>query len=368
MKIKIQVLDTLFVRDGKPFSMGEENWANGTFPPPPSVFYGAIRTSYMVGSGLKPKEMNQEKDESRNLLIQNIYLKLQPSNHSQEKVYLPCPLDLVIQKGLNDKKAYSLILEKKSFPSNHPYPYYLKSDLETVLVTPKGYWMDLDSYRNYLEGAKKEFPVENITDYIIQEPKIGIAKSRTLGSIQEGKLYRMSMKRPIHLSFGLVVEGVNPLSPYLKLGAEGKVSYWNEDKDSFEFPKHPDNLGNQLKIVLLTPGIFQGGNIPNWKKTGNLEYNWKGFQFKLLTACVGSPESIGGFDVQDNKPKKMYQCVPAGSVYYLEFTHGDPNEFANLIHGKSLILTEDGVEDSINSEYYQKAKEGFGIVYVGKVY
>ena len=48
MRIRIKALDTLFFRDGKPFTSGEETWADGTFPPYPSVLYGALRTWFIT--------------------------------------------------------------------------------------------------------------------------------------------------------------------------------------------------------------------------------------------------------------------------------------------------------------------------------
>jgi len=48
MRIEIKSFDTLFFRDGKPFTMSEDNWADGIFPPPPSVIYGALRAAYFA--------------------------------------------------------------------------------------------------------------------------------------------------------------------------------------------------------------------------------------------------------------------------------------------------------------------------------
>ena len=45
MIIEISALDTLFFRDGKPFSMGENHWTNSIFPPNMSTVYGADRKS-----------------------------------------------------------------------------------------------------------------------------------------------------------------------------------------------------------------------------------------------------------------------------------------------------------------------------------
>lgn len=48
MIISLEAIDTLFFRDGKPFTMGEDNFASGIFPPAPSVLYGALRSAYFA--------------------------------------------------------------------------------------------------------------------------------------------------------------------------------------------------------------------------------------------------------------------------------------------------------------------------------
>lgn len=46
MIIEMKPLDTLFFRDSKPFSRGEDTWADTIFPPYPSTVYGALRTAW----------------------------------------------------------------------------------------------------------------------------------------------------------------------------------------------------------------------------------------------------------------------------------------------------------------------------------
>ena len=53
MIIQIDPLDTLFFRNGKPFTMGEETWADAVFPPYPSVVYGALRSAYFSNQDRK---------------------------------------------------------------------------------------------------------------------------------------------------------------------------------------------------------------------------------------------------------------------------------------------------------------------------
>jgi CRISPR type III-B/RAMP module-associated protein Cmr3 len=56
--------DTLFFRDGRPFSMGTETWATSIFPPYPSTVYGAIR-SWLIfeKGGLKEFDEGKFKEE-----------------------------------------------------------------------------------------------------------------------------------------------------------------------------------------------------------------------------------------------------------------------------------------------------------------
>ena len=40
--------DVLLVRDGRPFSAGDDHHATGPFPPPPSAVYGALRSACLA--------------------------------------------------------------------------------------------------------------------------------------------------------------------------------------------------------------------------------------------------------------------------------------------------------------------------------
>ena len=108
MELKLQPLDTLFFRDGKPFSRGDESWADGNFPPNPSVIYGAMRTALATATGKEipfsevPKVLREE-----SFKIIGIYY-----NYDSEVNYLPLPLDLVEYKadaeGLEAKEKHKV--------------------------------------------------------------------------------------------------------------------------------------------------------------------------------------------------------------------------------------------------------------------
>ena len=73
MQIQIDPLDTLFFRDGKPFTMGEDSWASGIVPPYPSVIYGALRSAYFSNHITELKKATKWDDPTMNLKIKGIH-------------------------------------------------------------------------------------------------------------------------------------------------------------------------------------------------------------------------------------------------------------------------------------------------------
>jgi len=80
---------------------------------------------------------------------------------------------------------------------------------------------------------------------------------------------------------------------------------------------------------------------------------YSGLKLRLLTASIGKPLNIGGFDMKERKPKPMYKAVPAGSVYYFEITEGDIQKVFEIFNQKAI------------SDLYPE--QGFGMAYVGKI-
>ena len=95
MVIKIRPLDTLFFRTGKPFTMGEDTWAESLFPPYPSTLYGAIR-SFLIfqREGLKAFINGKYKDDI-GTPDKKGFLKIKgPLLSKNSELFFPAPLDL----------------------------------------------------------------------------------------------------------------------------------------------------------------------------------------------------------------------------------------------------------------------------------
>ncbi|PIY11174.1 MAG: type III-B CRISPR module-associated protein Cmr3 [Flexibacter sp. CG_4_10_14_3_um_filter_32_15] len=388
MILQIEAIDTLFFRDGKPFEMGDENSANGIFPPLPSVFYGAIRSAYFSQYPEKLELANTDEDPTKVLKIRGLYLL----KGIKAQFIIPSEMvekDFLVEEGMEQTESRVLYSYNHSneevFSSNpltlNPYQDEVKS--------AKGF-IERSSLDSYLKDDFKEtndfFSLDN---YITNENKVGIGRQNSTRTTEEGKLYRVKLNRPeiaIESKEELILEktyflldinledlqenkntkdGKFVFRPsFLKLGGENKIAtcsiYSKEIKIS-----EPVLNNKKFKIYLQTPAIFQnsdkeslGGWLPSCFTYNQQEKAyigiWRNVKLKLLRAFINGSISIGGFDVKIKQPKKMYQAVPAGSIYHFEILDNtDSNtiysQFGNLNNPISEIL----------------ANEGFGLSYTG---
>lgn len=360
MIIRLHALDTLFFRDGKPFSMGEGSWAAGSFPPAPSVFYGSLRTAYFARHPEDFNKANRPGDPTAALRIKGIYLQV------GNQVCLPLPADCA---GLKEERGKALLLRLVKAPeaSSCLVPLVLEPPAGEEVEAVEGGVLDSFFLVNYLNLKEKEFYYYKLSQFILPEPKTGIGLSKVTGTAQEHMLYRAAMWRLESLvrtgsqnqavSFLVEFTGLDlPEKGILKLGGEGKAVCYEtlgpEEGESLSFAA-PDLRGGRFKLYLATPAMFAGGWLPGWLDEESLTGEYRGLGLRLLTAVTGKYIPVGGFDMQAKKPKVMRRALPAGSVYYFELTGGDPAEVVKVFHRTNL------------SDYCPE--QGFGMALVGGV-
>lgn len=354
MLIKVEPLDTLFFRDGKPFTMGDDNWANGMLLPQPSVIYGALRSAYFSNhiADLN-KAANTKDDPTRNLRIRCIYL----FDKTKNIFYLPLPNDCV-QKKIDSKENKTHILsifKLEKIKSSCPSEYAPKGKEEVENINSA--MINLELLQKYLECSEKTFSFLKMSDKIVIEAKLGIGINKKIGTSEDGKLYRIGMSRMDDMNLIIEFDGMNlPENGLMKLGGEGKAVHYEE----FSYQK-PDvsisideRIDKRFKLYLSTPAIFKSGWIPEWLDNKDKIYETNNFKIKLLTVAIGKPISIGGFDIKNNKPKPMLKAVPAGSIYYFEILNGEFKKVYEEFNNRAI------------SEYYQE--QGYGVCFVGRIH
>jgi CRISPR-associated protein Cmr3 len=352
---EIKALDTLFFRDGKPFNKGVETVADTIFPPFPSTIYGAFRTAYfnhnmeIFQELLGTKQLNTEFDPTTKLKITNFFI----SEEESEKEYYPLPANVLSPTG-KDKDNYDIkVLTQLSktdlsdknlavFENDSQIPYKYKF----------GY-LNKGNFINYLSARYDKIYDIDYESLFELEPKIGIAIDKNSHTSQDNNLYRIDLLR-LKEDTVLKVEitGLDlPDNFVMKLGGEGK--YVAVKKVQHHTPLPKPAIDKKFVIYLQTPAIFTQGWLPEWLSeddyTGIIPHT--GIKVKLITANIGKPLLIGGFDMAKNKPKPMFKAVPAGSIYLVELLAGQIEE----IEEKKI--------SSLSDKY---AEQGFGLFKIGK--
>lgn len=348
MKLKIEALDPLFFRDGRPFSMGEETYAQGIFPPLPSTVRGALRSHWM-SQQLGTKEVKELAKDSD--LIEISFFGLGIAG----KPVFPAPLDLFFPDHRSGEsvpaQAMKLVKRqdiKSSAPADIEYLFYADVNGKTESVAT--HLLDEEMMKNYIDGKRNNgLATKRLSDHVSKEYKTGIGRDNEVHRTKDGLLFRLVSNRfedAPDKSLCLLLQ-VNQLSQapsigVMPLGGERRsVAVETIHEQGFNLPEQPKIKGKYIKICLLTPAFFD-----SWYPTLP--------GLKLMAACVGKPVSIGGWDVLEKKPKAMRRAAPAGSVYVFAAESEDhANQLAKKYHGQSICQ-------------YPDDREGFGLCFVAQ--
>jgi CRISPR-associated protein Cmr3 len=355
MIAEIRPLDTLFFRDGKPFSRGEETWADGVFPPYPSVVYGALRTWFIS---------NHPEPFSKKAIRESQGIRIKDFQYRTPKgIYLPMPLDLAepkdkhpVQKTREELDREYEVVRLQLHPvdtivSSYPHlcSMVLRPSSDIIVEEVQQGFIQNDDLKSYLVKPEAHYKIRKLEDFAQTEPKVGIGRNDFSNTTSDALLYRVGMRRAsefeILINFDWPENGHTPQQRSLvsKLGAENKTVEIRSSRQRIGMSPEDVKLGDKrFKLYFSTPAIFENGWFPNLAKHG--------IQAELVAASVGKPLHIGGFDMEKGEPKTMYRAVPAGSVYFYETTE-TPDTVLDKLFGKAIsdIMPE----------------QGFGITYVG---
>lgn len=352
MKLKLNALDSLFFRDGRPFTMGEESYAQGIFPPLPSTVRGALRSLWM-GQRLNTDDLAQLAYDSNNIEINYFGIAL-----AGNPVF-SVPLDLFIPDHSDSDTlppAQSMQLFRSdsivSSARDVTHLFYSASDGKTESVAK--HILDWDAMQKYVNGDNSDgFITERLTSYVHEEYKTGIGRDNDLHLTKEGMLYRLISNRfsddPAN-ALSLLVEvdhfhlSDTPAHQAMPLGGERRSVVVEHLKDSgFALPAKPKLTNEYLKIYMLTPGLFD-----SWYPTH--------LDASLVAAAIGKPVSVGGWDVLNKQPKAMRKAAPAGSVFIFKAkSTAHANELVDMYHGQSICNFPD-------------SREGFGICLTAQLF
>lgn len=385
MILFLQANDTFFFRDGRPFTKGEQSEGYSIFPPLPSTILGALRALYIAEHGdlssfYAGKMANTIGTPSS---LGSMHLKGAFLADSNSGIYFPIPLDLVVKNKEKENKLYTLKVRRESLNlrSNTSLTHFLRWDGDENIESEASGKLGHIYIKEYLLGRQKAFRFRPHEEFVCNEPKIGIERNRQTLTSEEGMLYQINMSRfqsrflnPNERSalseLGFVIDyecdEKLPSKGLMKLGGEGRSFIYQQSchnpdplptEEDIKHLKTAIQDSGGFKLYFATPAIFKQGWLPEWidKKTQLGQYPLSGMDsvpIELVTAAVGKPIPVGGWDMEKGKAKPSHRAIPAGSVYYFKVPNSNcVNDLIRAFHYKNISDCQ--------------AEEGFGLCFVG---
>ena len=324
MKLFLQPNDTFFFRDGKPFTKGDQSEGHSIFPPLPSTVLGSLRTAYIAEFGNLPLFYSEGmKDiigtsESLCNAIQLRCVFMASSRQNRLEVFFPVPLDLIYKKSDEQNRNIPLHLlssTSKTFASNGAIDCPLTWSTPESIDSEADGLLSLGHIKRYLQGNTANLLLTSKTMLIEKESKTGITRSKNTLSSEDHMLYRIDMSRFKNSdgNYGFFVDYECtkdlPQKGLLKLGGEGKSFVY--EHNNFDINQLFDHLASikttlqstgRFKLYFATPAIFHEGWLPSWLDSDALSGKYpipdkSPISLKLITAAVGKPISIGGWNM-----------------------------------------------------------------------
>ncbi len=394
---QFEALDRLFFRDGRPFNAGEMAWVESQFPPTGQTLQGALRAAVLTHlgadfeafrkgqpcvsdgkGGLRSLKDELGKDDSLGKLDLTgpFVLKDGP-------LLFPSPLDLVkIEAG-----GYELLCVDEAHPIDCDRGRVCLPRARVPGVkTQEGKYLTASAMVGYLAGnvtgvraplsqddtAASLWPL--FADKYDQpaladrEPKIGLERDDDTRTAEEGMLYSVGFVRPRPgVSLGLVVAGLDhanvPTRGRLQpLGGEGKLAGIEIVKDQpMVWPNMPalnaQNGWLRFKLVFTTPALLdekgrswlpqgftecKSGSSTVWRGSLTIPSSTISSDVEIVSACVGKPQKVGGWDMAENAPRPLTGYIPAGSVYFCRAPEGEIANIKQMHRQKIGLKTEYG--------------------------
>lgn len=344
MNYVLTPLDTLFFRDGRPFNTGETGQmeVETFFPPTPTTIVGALRASLARAQGWNghedwPSNIRQVLGDGENLgslQFAGPYLL----RHGEP--LFPAPLLLLGKQPKAKEERWRNFLRLR--PSDTP----LETDLGKVqLPVPVGKtdghkalercWLTKAGMEAVLEGGIPESKeVFWHSDLWKTEPRVGIKREPGSRTTKEDSLYNIQHLRLREgVSVAVSIEGLandwTPQSPAL-LGGESRM-VWVKPADDLPLPSAPQLDGNMIRytVTLITPAHFPDDG---WARANGKLGDLPG---KIVSACIGKPVMIGGWDSRARVPLPLRPYLPAGSTWFMEASASDEQQTLAR-HGKHI--------------------------------
>lgn len=364
--LKLTPLDTLFFRDGRPFNAGETGQmeVGSVFPPSANTVVGCLRAAFArklgwdgrgAWNGAITKKLG-DGDALSPLTFQGPYLlkdgqclfpvpsHLLAAYENEQMAHLTFlrPSDEALECDLSALQPADETKSKNPSPnSEDANPSTRKVRLpETLPVVAEGKsvtgfkplgqaYMTLRGMQQVLAGEKPALE-DTIAakDLWTSETRIGIQRNNTTRTTEEGALYQVAQTRLAPgVSLGMRVTGYEGDIPQsATLGGESRMT-WLEPVTCWSLPEKPALVASDSKMLRYTVILVTPTQLTGWQTPGDQLADLPG---TIVSACVGKPVLIGGWDSTKRAPKDLQPYLPAGSVFFMEVDLSDETKLSDV--------------------------------------
>ncbi len=332
--VVLEPLDTAMFRNGLPFDAGASATATTAFPSPLTTG-GAIAAAF-----------GRDVESIRGPLLARF-----TSSGEWEPMY-PLPHDVVEHENTFRR------LQVKSAPRSVATSQGPADQFVAGWGSPSSDgFIDAEAFGDYLAGGEEMLPASRDALVSLQnERRIGLARAGRVA--MDGFLYakavlRADTRTDIHgpQRTGFICEvsadGETISRRQVRLGGEARAAEIHEIRDwTSVVPDRPMIEDEQVKLVLLTPGVFVEGSIPSLPDGA-----------ELVAAAVAGPMPIAGWSPGSQARRfALWWAVPAGSVYWLRIRDQRVrDEFIESTHGNCIRQSQERLRTA-----------GFGLCAIGR--
>ncbi|MBE0703501.1 MAG: type III-B CRISPR module-associated protein Cmr3, partial [Afipia sp.] len=334
-RFTIDAIDTLMFRDGRPFNQSDAGagQARSVFPPYPPTLVGAVRMmlARQLGYG---RDMRWPINEIGDGVDWREDGQLGPLEFSaplilkKDEPLFPAPLSLTRSKDgaivrLRPGRARCCDLGRAV---RLPEPEVLEPGLKLL----EGHFVGQQALGHVLKGEKIDKSAFIGADRLWQtETRVGIGLDRENRVVNTGQLYSASHVRLRQdVSLGINVSGMRlePRNSMQALAGEHRMASFRCTRQVIALPMAPSSFSKgRYFISLLSPALLDALPGPGERLCG--------LPGRVVSACLGKPVRIGGWDSQKRKPIPMREAIPSGSVWFLE---ADGQDDISAWNGKHL--------------------------------
>jgi CRISPR-associated protein Cmr3 len=322
---RLTPLDTLFFRDGRPFDMAEtQSDAESLFPPPTRTLVGALRLALARGQGFSgvgqwgnelAKVLGDGPQDLGQLRFAGPYLAL------DSEALFPLPMHIVGARGDKTFEATTFLAPGNEITCDLgrvrlPMP----KTANVALQSGAGLFLRRTAFEALMGGdlsAANEFVLPE--QLFAFEPRTGLRRDPDKRTAVQGQLYRTQHVRlQDRASMVVEVDGLPPgwakaCPRLITLGGENRMAdvEWSKALPTIKAPMDTIQKTRQLTITLLTPLRLEKATMG---RAGETFADWEGVS--VVSACLGKPIFMGGWDGRNKTTVPLCPYLPPGSTWF----------------------------------------------------